>query len=90
MHNYWPPKSKPSSTNVFLWDHEWTTHGKDYANIVYRLRPEDFPGSEEQRNSALQLSFYADVIAFYKKFKVKKLPFKNCTKTEFARYMGIT
>lgn len=21
MQNYWPAKSKPSTTNVFLWDH---------------------------------------------------------------------
>jgi ribonuclease I len=45
MHNYWPPKSKASSTVTFLWDHEWSTHGKDYANIVYKLRPQDFPGT---------------------------------------------
>jgi hypothetical protein len=89
MQNYWPPKNKASSSNVFLWDHEWTNHGKDYANIVYNLRPSDFPGTVQQRNAALQLSFYNDVISFYKKFNVKKLPMKNFTKASFASHMGI-
>lgn len=50
MHNYWPPQSKSTTSSLFLWDHEWTTHGKDYANIIYKLRPADFPGTVEQRN----------------------------------------
>lgn len=90
MHNYWPPKSKASSTVSFLWDHEWTTHGKDYANIVYKLRPQDFPGTVEARNAALQSSFYNDVINFYKKFSVKKLPSKSFTKTSMASHLGIS
>ncbi len=90
MHNYFPPKSKASSTASFLWDHEWTTHGKDYANIVYKLRPQDFPGTVAERNAALQLSFYNDIINFYKKFSVKKMPSKSYTKTAMASRLGIT
>lgn len=90
MHNYWPPQSKASSSNVFLWEHEWSAHGKDYANVVYKLRPADFPGTVEQRNTELQQSFYNDVINFYKKFSVKKLPSKTYTKATFASHLGIS
>ena len=90
MHNYWPPQSKTTTSSLFLWDHEWTTHGKDYANIIYKLRPADFPGTVQQRNSQLQYAFYNDVINFYKKFSVKKLPGRSYTKATFASHLGIT
>jgi hypothetical protein len=45
MQNYWPPKSKASTSTVFLWEHEWDTHGKDYANIILKLRPDEFVGT---------------------------------------------
>jgi ribonuclease I len=45
MQNYWPPKSKASTSSVFLWQHEWDTHGKDYANIILKLRPDEFVGT---------------------------------------------
>ena len=45
MHNYWPPQAKKSSSNVFLWQHEWETHGKDYAAIMFKLKPEAYPGT---------------------------------------------
>ena len=47
MHNYYPAKIKNSSSLTFLWEHEWEKHGKDYADIVYKLRPKDFPGTTD-------------------------------------------
>lgn len=90
MHNYWPAKIKSSTSNVFLWDHEWTTHGKDYAYILYKLRPGDFPGTVEQRNAALQLAYFQDTINLYKKLNLKKLPAKNYTKTQYAAHIGVS
>lgn len=89
MHNYWPPKAKASNTNVFLWQHEWETHGKDYANILFKLSPEKFPGTVDARNAALQLQFYKDIIAFYLRFKVKKLTAGTYTHAAIASFIGL-
>lgn len=89
MHNYWPPKAKASSSSAFLWQHEWEAHGKDYANILFKLKPESFPGTADVRNAALQLAFYKDVIAFYQRFKVKKLGAGTYTHAAIASAMGI-
>lgn len=90
MHNYWPPKIKASSSNVFLWDHEWSTHGKDYADIVYSLRPEDFPGTDQERNAALQLTFFKDIIVLYKTLNVQKLTNSSFTRHDYASKLGIS
>jgi hypothetical protein len=58
MQNYWPPKSKASTSSVFLWEHEWDTHGKDYAAIILKLRPNEFAGTIEERNEKLQIAFF--------------------------------
>jgi ribonuclease I len=89
MQNYWPPKAKASTSNVFLWQHEWETHGKDYANILFKLKPESFPGTVDARNAALQLAFYKDVIAFYLRFKVKKLTAGTYTHAAIASAIGL-
>jgi hypothetical protein len=89
MQNYWPPKAKASNTNVFLWQHEWETHGKDYANILYKLKPENFPKTIDARNAALQLQFYKDIIAFYLSFKVKKLTAGTYTHAAIASAIGL-
>jgi hypothetical protein len=89
MHNYWPPKSKASSTSVFLWQHEWENHGKDYAAILYKLKPENFPGTTDVRNAALQVAFYKDVISFYQRFNLKKLPTGTMTKAAIAKIIGL-
>jgi ribonuclease I len=73
MNNYWPPKTKASTTNVFLWEHEWDTHGHDYAANIFALRPDEFVGTTEQRNQRLQLAFFQEAVNFYKKFNVKKI-----------------
>ena len=58
MNNYWPSKSKASTSNIFLWQHEWEQHGKDYADIIYKLRPNEFPGTSAERNASLQLAYF--------------------------------
>ena len=90
MQNYWPPKVKNSSSSIFLWDHEWTDHGKDYAHIIYMLRPSDFPGTTEQRNAALQLAYFKDTINLYKSLNVQKLKKSNYSKAEYATHLGIS
>lgn len=89
MHNYWPPKSKPSHSTTFLWSHEWTVHGKDYAAILFKLKPESFPGTIQQRNAALQVAFYKDVISFYQRFNGKKLSAGTMTRAAVASKLGV-
>lgn len=84
MQNYWPPKTKASTSNLFLWEHEWESHGQDYAELVYKLRPEDFPGTLEERNKKLQLAYFNDGLDFYKRFNVKKLVSGKYSKSDFA------
>lgn len=90
MLNFWPSQTKSTTSNVFLWDHEWSAHGKDYADIIYKLRPADFPGTIEQRNFKLQYAFSNDVINFYKKSRVKKLPSKSYTKASLPSHLAVT
>ena len=89
MQNYWPAKSKPSSSKTFLWEHEWSTHGHDYCEIIYTLRPSEFAGTVAERNEKLQLAFFTEAISFYKRFNVKKIPSGAYTKTEFAKLLGL-
>lgn len=56
---------------------------------MFKLKPESFPGTIDVRNAELQLAFYKDVIAFYKRFNVKKLPTGTFTKTAFAHVLGL-
>ena len=90
MHNFWPAKIKASTSNTFLWQHEWETHGKDYAKIIYKLKPEAFPGTTSQRNAALQLAYFRDTINFYKSLKVKKLPRAGFSKAEYAAQIEVS
>lgn len=48
MTNLWPPQTNfpikdPDTSDTFnkiwLWEHEWNKHGKDYANILQVLFP---------------------------------------------------
>lgn len=89
MNNYWPPKIKASTTTTFLWQHEWETHGQDYAGVLYALRPADFPGTVQERNDKLQVTFFEDVITFYKKINVKKLSAGSYSKANLAKVLGI-
>ena len=90
MNNYWPPKVKKSTGQAFLWEHEWDTHGQDYAHIIYQLRPDDFPGGTTERNAALQLAYFKDTIALYKKLKVQKLPGASFSKSTYASQLGVS
>lgn len=55
-----------------------------------RLRPEEFTGTVEERNQKLQIAFFTEAVAFYKRFNMKKLPSGNFTKAEFASLLGLT
>ena len=90
MNNYWPPKIKASTTSTFLWQHEWETHGQDYAAIIYKLRPGEFTGTDQQRNDKLQVAFFTETIAFYKKYRVQKLSAAAYTKANLAAALGVS
>ena len=89
MNNYFPAKSKESNDKTFLWDHEWKKHGNDYADIMLKLRPDEFTGSIEQRNAALQVNYFSDIIKLYKSFNLQKLPKSYFSKEEFAAHVGV-
>ena len=61
LNKYYPPRfmaypnpSRPSFTQkFFLWIHEWNTHGKDMADIYYKLDNGSLPASSAQRDQQL-------------------------------------
>lgn len=97
MINYWPPQSRSTGSETFLWQHEWQDHkgrkprqhGWDYAELLLRVQPHRFKGlSGKELERALQYAFFKDTIAFYKKYsKVIKYPSKDLTKDSFARVL---
>jgi hypothetical protein len=89
MSNFWPPKTKPSHSTVFLWQHEWETHGQDYSSILYKLRPSDFPEDAEERNAALQVAYFKDALNLYKKIPVIRMPSGTYSSSEFANWIGL-
>jgi ribonuclease I len=91
MNNYWPPQSRATGPETFLWEHEWTKHGPDYAEIILNLQPDRFTGeSEEEKNRQLQAAFFNDVVAFYQRFAgAQKYPKNIFSKEEFGRVFGI-
>jgi len=89
MSNFWPPQTKPSHSNIFLWQHEWETHGQDYSSILYKLKPNDFPGNTEERNAALQMTYFKDALSFYKKFQVIRMPSGTYSRSQFASWVGL-
>jgi hypothetical protein len=89
MNNYWPPKIKASTTTTFLWQHEWESHGQDYAAIIYKLRPAEFAGTVQERNDKLQIAFFTETIAFYKRYRVQKLSAATYTKSSLASALGL-
>ncbi len=54
-----------------------------------KLRPEDFTGNETQRNKKLQQTYFEDTLNLYKQFNIRKLPFSNITKIDFANLLGL-
>jgi hypothetical protein len=90
LNNYWPAQSQSRRYPYFLWGHEWEDHGNDYAGIIYKLHKNSFPGSPDQRNQALQVRFFQDVINLYKTLKVQKVPKSSFTQDELASALGIS
>ncbi|XP_031505865.1 uncharacterized protein LOC116268292 [Nymphaea colorata] len=91
MQNFWPPQSLPNHTPTNLWAHEWGKHGGDYAELLLRVRPDEFKGlSGDKLNKALQFAFFRDTIAFYKSFRATyRYPSSQLTKDSFAHLFGI-
>lgn len=61
MKNYWPPQSRNSENQYFLWEHEWEEYGHDYVNIIKNVQSHRFKDAKNL-NRELQAAFYHDVI----------------------------
>ena len=40
MENFWPPQYTLQKERYGLWEHEYSTHGKDFNQLIKRLNPE--------------------------------------------------
>ena len=94
MNNYYPPTTNSRSggfAEYFLWQHEWNKHGKDYATILYKLFPERYSGSWDQKSLELQKAFYEDSLRVYKHFPgLQKLTDSTFTRESLAQRLGVS
>jgi ribonuclease I len=91
MKNYWPAQTRRAQkSSTFLWEHEYESHGSDFAEI-YRYQHEDaFPGTNvTAEDITLQRTYFHYVIKLYKTLKVQKIEKSSYSKAEFADYLGI-
>jgi hypothetical protein len=89
MRKFWPHQSRTTQPVFYLWNYSWSKHGKDYANLIYKLHPTLFVGDETQRNKALQVRYFQDTINFFKKINAQKIPANAYTKASLAKVLGI-
>lgn len=91
MREFWPAQTRQSQASpTFLWEHEYETHGSDFADIYLGLHPEQFRGLDtNQRNAKLQQTYFSHVVELYKTLKVRKIPQGRYSKIDFARLLGL-
>lgn len=75
MKNYWPPQSRNSQRSPnFLWEHEYETHGSDFANIYLQQHKADLSTlSTIDQDDQLQKIFFQYVVDLYLTVNVRKL-----------------
>lgn len=93
MTNFFPPAIKYTSLiddPEFLWRHEWSKHGSDFAAAVSALWPayRSFRDYIE-RNKAVQLLFFRETIRFYEGLNARKLGRGVMSKRELGVALGI-
>lgn len=91
MRDFWPAQTRKSQASpTFLWEHEFDTHGADFADIYLDLHPEQFKGlTVPQQNAKLQQTYFSHVIELYKTLKVRKIPQGRYSKADFAKLLGL-
>lgn len=91
MRNFWPAQTRRSQASpTFLWEHEYESHGSDFADIYLDLHPEQFRSlNTKQRNAKLQQTYFSHVIELYKTLKVRKIPHGRYSKADFAKLLGL-
>lgn len=90
MYNYWPPQLKTGGLPHFLWQLSWKDHGQDYAQVLLEIDSKPYIYlTIDQRNKALQESYFRRTLDFYKALNVRKLPKNTYTKYSLAQQINL-
>lgn len=79
----WPPQAESSGYQYFLWQHEWTNHGKDFAAIYKHL------SGSQISNLDLQKHYFADTLGVYNQVRGHTLQKNPTSKADLAKQLGI-
>lgn len=82
MNTYWPPQTLEDQAEDFLWNHEWTKHGKDYVKVL-----ESF--GSDLTESEYQVQYFRDTIELFTSFNLRNIPKARWSKQDLADYLGL-
>ncbi len=91
MKNYWPAQSRKSQRSpTFLWEHEYESHGSDFANIYLQQHKADLSNlTTIEQDDQLQQIFFQYVVDLYLTVNARKLSKDKYSKEELAKVLGL-